>query len=256
MHTRLFYLLTIIFISCFIFLLSCAGTLPPKEKRAQIHTDMGRSLVQDGKPREGLVYLLEAEKLDPSDPELQHQLALTYQVLNEYNLSLKHFKKAISLKSKFPEAYNNLGVLYSQQKQWDKALDCFEKAIADILYNTPHFAYHNMGTVYFNKGDHSKAIEYYEKAIRLAPDYTVAYKDLANLYESINQNEKALVIYKKAISVKPQYWDFHLSLSRLLLKVGQKKEAIDQINLIISNDPRSQYAKEASKLLESIQRKE
>lgn len=256
MYIRCFYLSVIIIFSSFIFLISCASTLPPKAKRAQVHADMGRSLVQEGKSREGLVYLLESEKINPSDPELQHQLALTYQILNEYSLSLDHYKKAIGLKSKFPEAYNNLGILYSQQKEWDKALDSFEKATSDILYSTPHFAYHNMGTVYFNKGDYSKAIEFYEKAIALAPNYIVAYKDLANLYESTNQNDKALIIYKKAISIEPQYWDVHLSLSRLLLKLGQKKEAIKQINHIISTDPRSKYAKDATKLLESIQHQE
>jgi type IV pilus assembly protein PilF len=251
-HKRVFYLLIISFLPCFIFFLSCASTLPSREKRAQINEDMGRSLVQEGKSREALLYLLEAEKLNSSDPELQHQLALAYQKLGEYSLSHKHFQKAISLKSKFPEAYNNWGILYSQQKEWDKALDCFEKATTDILYSTPHFAYHNMGTVYLQKGDFFKAIEYYEKAIKLAPGYIVAYQDLANLYESKNQNEKALSIYKKAISIEPQYSDIHLSLSRLLFKIGQKEEAIKLLNNIISTDPRSRYAKDATKLLESI----
>lgn len=252
MNIRVCSLLAIIIFTCCMFLASCASTFRTREKRAQVNEDMGSSLVDNGKPREGLVYLLEAEKLNPSNPELQHQLALAYQKLDEYSLSLKHFQKAISLKSKFPEAFNNLGILYSQQKEWDKALDCFVKATADILYSTPHFAYHNIGTVYYHKGDYSKAVENYEKAIRLAPDYIVAYKDLANLYESTNQNEKAFTIYKKAISLEPQSWDIHLSLSRLLLKLGQKQEAIKIINNIISTDPRSQYAKDATKLLESI----
>ena len=234
----------------------CAGSVASRKERAQVQEDMGRSLVVNGKPRDGLVYLLESEKLNPSNPEIHYNLALAYREIDEYELSLQHFKKAIVLKPKYPEAYNDMGILYSQKKDWDNALDCFKKAAAEILYSTPHYAYHNMGSVYFHKSDYDKAIENYEKAIKLSPTHVAAYQDLAILYESIDQQDKALAIYKTAVSIAPQAWGIQLNLSRLYLKMGLKQQAIKQLNYIITTDPRSQYAKDAVKLLGSIQRPE
>ncbi len=249
---RIFNLSVLIIFSSFV-LLCCAGTMSSKKERAQAEEKLGRSLFLDGNPREGLVHLLEAEKINPSSPELQHQLGLAYQKIGEFDLSLKHFKKAIKLNPEYPEVFNDMGILYSQQKEWDKALDCFKEAAANILYTSPHFAYHNIGTVYFAKENYSKAIENYEKSIKLAPDYIPPYRDLAELYISIDQQEKALQTYKEAISIAPQAWNIHLNLSRLYLEMGRRQEAIKQLNHIIITDPRSPYAKEAMKILNSIQ---
>jgi len=157
---------TIIAISIILSMLSagCAITMSATTKdKAAAMEEMGTSLVLEGSPREGLVYLLNAADLDPSSPSIQHNLALVYQNLGEYNLSLQHFQKAISLNPDFSEAFNNMGVLYSQLKEWDLAIQCFQKAASDILYKTPHFAYHNMGLVYFQKGEYTNAIENYQK---------------------------------------------------------------------------------------------
>ena len=77
--------------------------------------------------------------------------------IEEYDLALRHYNKAMKLRPNFSEAVNNMGTLYSRMKEWDKALECFQQAASDILYKTPHFAYHNIGLVYFYKGDYAKA---------------------------------------------------------------------------------------------------
>ena len=60
----------------------------------------------------------------------------------------------------FPEPYNNLAVLYAQQKQYDKALTALEMAIR----TRPDYAiaYENLGDLYAKL-----AIQAYDKAIQL-----------------------------------------------------------------------------------------
>ena len=246
---------TIIAFSIIILALSsgCASTISATREKAVAMEEMGTSLVLQGSPREGLGYLVNAAELDPSSPSIQHKLALVYQDLGEYNLSLQHFQKAIDLRPNFSEAINNMGILYSELKEWDLAIQCFQKAISDILYETPHYAYHNMGLVYFQKGEYAKAIESYQKAMNISPSYVDVHYDLASAYEVSGRPSEAIEAYKKAASLTPDPWQAHLSMGKLYLKMDRQQEAISEFELIIESDPRSQAAKEAIKLMDNLQ---
>jgi len=233
----------------------CAGSTKAEKKSSAALEDMGRSLVMQGKMREGLSYFLKAAKVDTKNPDLEHKLALVYMDLGEYALSLQHFKKAIDLKPNFSDAINNMGTLYSRMKEWDKALGCFQQAISNIEYQTPHYAYHNMGLVYFYKGDYTSAIENYQKALKQAPSYVNVYYDLASAYIALNRFEDAVEVYKKAASLSPQSMQANFGLARLYIKMNKKQEAIDELKEIIESDPRSQSAKDANQLLEDLNKK-
>lgn len=258
MKNRLFSLIAVNRLAVILLVIavsSCAGTMKssPEKERAKALQRLGTSLYLQGNVREGLAKLLEAEKLDPSNPELQHELALAYQRLDKFDLSLQHFRKAIDLKPDFPDAYNNMGVLYSQRGDWDDALKCFSKAVSYVLYQTPHFAYRNMGLVYFKMKDYGRAIEFYKKALSVSPDYVDAYFDLAKTYEILGENEKAILTYDQIKKQAPESLVPYLAQAELYRKTGRIDESIDNLNYIIGIDPRSHVAREAIKLLEDIQ---
>lgn len=230
----------------------CAGGSSIRKERAVALKDMGQALVKQGDTREGLSYLLQADALDPNNPQIQHDLACAYAAIDEYDLSLQRFKKAIALKPDFSEATNNMGILYSKMKDWDNAMACFKKVASDVLYKTPHFAYHNMGLVYYYKGDYTSAIENYQKAIKYAPSYANVYYDLAASYEALNRNDEAVEAYKKAALLNPDYKQIDLSLARLYIKMGRKQDAKAALNKIIEADPKSKTSAQAADLLEGL----
>ena len=108
----------------FLVTFSCAGTMQSssRKEKAEALERLGNSLYLEGNAREGLAKLLEAEKLDPSNPDIQHEIAIVYQKIDQFDLSLKYFKKAIDLKPDFPKAYNNMGILYFQMGDNNNAL--------------------------------------------------------------------------------------------------------------------------------------
>lgn len=233
---------------------SCAGTMrsSPKKEKARNLERLGNSLVMEGDVREGLARLLEAEELDPGNPDIQHEIAIVYQKIDQFDLSLQHFKKAIRIKSDFPEAYNNMGILYFKKGDHENAIKCFKKAVSDVLYRTPHFAYRNMGLVYFEKKDYSRAIESYNKAISEAPEYVDAYYDLAKAYEVLGENDKAILIYDKIIKQAPESLMPYLEQAKIYKITGQIDKSVEKLNYIIGTDPRNPVARDAIKLLEEI----
>ena len=231
----------------------CAGSRISSKEKARVFENLGNALVMQGNFREGLANLRKAVELDPKNAEIQHELALVYRNLGEYQLSLRHFKKALVLKPEFPEAWNNLGTLYLLNEKWDKAIAGFQKASEDILYKTPYFAYHNMGLAYFNKGEYKKAVDNYLHALRSFPSYSLCHYNLARAYEADKNWDKAVSSYQKAIFHYPEYEAAHLTLGKLFLKLGKKEKAGKELRLAAEIDPEGIYAREAGELIEKYQ---
>ncbi|MFH0860949.1 MAG: tetratricopeptide repeat protein [Candidatus Altiarchaeota archaeon] len=87
----------------------------------------------------------------------------------------KLLKKVVELKPEMPEAYYNLGCLYSE----------------------PELLAEDEQTL-------RKAIESFEKALELKPDYLDARYDLGLLYAFTGQKGKALMEYDKLLEFDPQ----------------------------------------------------
>lgn len=223
-----------------------------KQKKVEALQQLGIAHAAEGNLRKGLAKLLEAVKLDPDNAELNHQVAVVLRNLDEYNLSLKYFERALALQPKYPEARNNLGTLYLMMGEWDKAITCFKEAVSDLLYSSPQFAYNNMGYAYYKKGDYDKAIENYKRALKSSPAYILCRFNLALAYEAKGKFDEAVANYRKVILYSPKNAAAHLGMASALLKSGRKKEAKAELNLTIWADPTGPEAKEARERLKRI----
>jgi tetratricopeptide (TPR) repeat protein len=227
----------------------CAGNKDLLKKKARAKADLGLVYIQNGKLKDGVKELIEAEKIDPENADIQHELAQAYKDLGVYREALVHFKKALMLRQEFPDAQNNMGTLYLLTEQWDLAIGCFNKVISNITYSTPHFAYNNLGLAYYNKGEYQKAIDSYQKALKISPSYSICYCNLGLVYEIIGRWEKAIDAYKKALSYFPRYAAAHLSLGKCFLRLGQNSEAAKELKRTIEIDPEGPFGNEAKELI-------
>ena len=86
-------------------------------------------------------------------------------------------KSILELKSLVPEnkwlnlaaSYNNIGLVYMQKGELDKALEFYNKALEIKKEKAPNSlslatSYNNIGMVYRQKGDAARAEEYLKKA--------------------------------------------------------------------------------------------
>jgi type IV pilus assembly protein PilF len=248
---RMLYPISLLILLVFT-LTGCAGNQGATKQKPEALQRLGTSLVQQGNVRAGLEKLLEAAKLDPTNSATHHELALAYRDLGEFQLSLDHFKKALELRPEFPEAWNNMGTLYLLLRQWDQAIDCFQMAVGDILYRSPHFAYNNLGLAYIKKEQYKKAIASFHKALKFAPSYSPARTNLGLALERMNRWEEAIDTYKNAISMDPEYPASHFHLARLYMRLNRNAEAAEELHHTIKLDPRGHFAQEAKKLLDSM----
>ena len=121
------------------------------------------------------------------------------------------YGKVLKIDPEYVFAHNNIGIIFQNLKENQKAISCYEKAI-EINPNYAD-AHNNLGTIFNNLGDNKKAINCYEKAIEINPNYVDAHYNLGNTLRDLGEYQKALGFYLKTIKINPNhtetYWNLH-----------------------------------------------
>ena len=105
-------------------------------------------------------------------------------------------------KSKDALTFYNQGLEYFNQKDYRRAIECYEKSIQIGLPNPNDSGmYFNLGYSYNEIGNYARAIECYEKTVRIDPNNSAAYNNLGNAYGSLSNFDKRLENYWKAANL-------------------------------------------------------
>ncbi|HET9136852.1 MAG TPA: tetratricopeptide repeat protein, partial [Candidatus Kapabacteria bacterium] len=197
-------------------------------------------------------------------------LGNTYYYKKEYNNSVLHFSKAIELISnahffrgrgasffelkKIDEAisdfqyiidilklgeaqdYVNLGILRTEKKEFEKAIEAYEIALK--LDNKNITALLNAGWIWIEKKDYSKAIEYYNKGIALGEALEKFYCSRGLAFQYSNFLDRAEKDYNKAEEINPNYEYIFLNRGVLLTERNKFQDAEKNFNraLEINNE--------------------
>nr|MBF0220899.1 hypothetical protein [Desulfobulbaceae bacterium] len=115
-----------------------------------------------------------------------------------HSQAIREFSNAVKLQPKAIEAYLELGFSHTAIKEWDKALESFQKAQSIDRESDEVIA--GLGLSYYGLGDHKKAkIELENAFISPLPKLDVIIA-LAEIYEAEGNNTKANRLNKLAIN--------------------------------------------------------
>ena len=122
-----------------------------------------------------------------------------------------------------PRVLNNLGSIYSQLKEFDKAIFLFNKSITKFPNSLE--AYTNLANVLVIKGRGDIAKQVLNKAIELNPYTTKPYSNLASIFVGEGNLEKAEFFLRKSYEIDRK--DIHnlVNLACVLKDLGNPKQS-------------------------------
>jgi Flp pilus assembly protein TadD len=116
-------------------------------------------------------------------------------------------------------AHNNLGYVFLQRGQMDKAVAHFQKALEiEPDYEKAHY---NLGTAFFQQGRLDEAIAQFQKALEIKPDYVDAHNNLGLALLQQGRMAEAITHYQKALDIKPDYPEIQNNLAWVLATCPQ-----------------------------------
>jgi len=136
-----------------------------KTDRARMLVEIANGALLEGDPVGALQQLARAQELDHSLPELHHSKALAYHKRQDALLALFEAKEAVRLKPDYSDANNTLGKLLMDQGRSEEALVPLNLAAHDSLYRDSYKAWTNLGILYYQKKEYDRAKEHLNQAI-------------------------------------------------------------------------------------------
>ncbi len=184
----------------------------------------------------GLAILRSAVKLAPKRAEIYYLYGNIELAMGQKPAAMINYRKAVELQPDYPEARNNLGLLYHEARDYDAA------------------------------------IEQYLAALDGFPDYKEAYLNLGNAYKGSARFKEAEGAFLRAISLDNGFADAYFNLGILYLEsdvpgtetVPRLHKSIEAFNLyrqaakstMTSDDPTSRFIDEANKSIEQAKKRE
>lgn len=241
-------------------------------KNADIFKRLYEINIKSGAPEEALNYLKKYTSLKPDDAEAQKDLGnslyekkefvaafVAYQNALKYNAQIKGFyKKYVELVMKYGKSqdkvpalqgaiaageadakiYSQLGQIYSDAKNYNKAFEMLEKASQMDPRNAEILS--QLADCQMNKGDLRGAAMTYEQALAMNPNAVNEYKQLGDLYMQQKKTDAAITSYKKYLDKAPSDYAVAKMVARNYYSAKDFTNAFKYYGLV-KNDDTPQY---------------
>jgi two-component system, NarL family, sensor kinase len=178
----------------------------------------------------------------------------------EYGLKALKLSSELKFEKGEAQAYNDLGIIYSDQKKYDLAIESYNKAlqIRKKIKDLKGIAALNikLGIVYQEEGNFKEAVQFQLKALeayeKLQFDYGIGtalnnlgvlFFDIGNYAESLKYHERAIEIRKK-IKDNPGIAAGYSNIANIFLNEGNLDKAHENYSIALTileseNDPYS-----------------
>ncbi len=225
-------------------------------EQSDLHQRMGLSLYDQGNYPMALREFLIAEKLNPNNPVVQNNLGLTYFMRERYALSEKHVKRALKLNPNYTDARNNLARILIEEGKYKEAEGELILALNDLTYTGQDRIYLNLGLVFFNQSQYEKARDHFVKSVGLQRDSCTGHSFLGRTYFELKNYEKASEVLDNAIGFcqKNFFDEPHYFSALTYYRLGQVEKAAARFEEILKLYPQGQYRDKSRAMLELLKK--
>lgn len=140
------------------------------------------------------------------------------------------------------QAYEGLGRLYLQEKNYAEAVEIFEfltkaEPNRDIYWS-------NLGISLYSTKQYRGASQAYEAALKINSKIPARWINLALCFEAIDEHQRALRAINKALELDLRNTNYLLLLADVYLKVSNRVRAEEVLTQILSLDPTNKQVRE------------
>ena len=193
--------------------------------------------LREGRLQMALDEMRRAIKDDPKNPYFQKGLGLAYMQQRDFDKAVEAFRKALELNPYYVDVRNDLGTALVLQGKREEGKKEFLTAFNDPTYNAPEVAARNLAQACFEEKDYQQAYNWYHTSALRNPKYVDAHLGQADALLAMNQAEQAVSLLQGAARDLPDSLQIRLGLGDALYRSGRFGEARQELEAVASKDP-------------------
>ena len=192
---------------------------------------LSRLYRSQNKPRETLAQLEEGYRQNQVSAELLTELVQTQIQQKKHGAAISVCTKRIEDNPRDIFAYNLLGWVYTDMKNYQEAEAALKKAIElQPLWPAPHT---NLANLYLLQGRKKEAADGLQAAISANPKDSSAYLSLALLFERDKDYPNAMQVYERALKENPGFWFAANNLAFLIAETNTAKTGLERAKTLV-----------------------
>ncbi len=217
-------------------------TVVKQPRSAVAQANVGKCLLDRGRPAEALPYCEKAVALDPARPLARYNLGLAYEQEKRWTDALGEFTAAARLNPKLFYAEFRAGRLLGQLGHPAEGGQALRRAIAAA----PDFAeaHGDLGVTLVAQGDRAGAVQEFERSLLLKPGQPGVEFNLGVCLSGLGKPEEAVTHFLQAIRIQPDFGEAQLDLGTSLAQLGRLAEALPPLETAARLMPESAMAHE------------
>lgn len=178
----------------------------------------------------------------------RHNLGNLYSNLGETEKAIENYKEAIRIDNQFFPASINLAMLYNRIGKNKEA----EDLLLEVVKNRPEMGdtYYSLGLLQAEMGNYDKSIISLQKAAELLPARSRIWFNIYNLLDFKNDTKEAQKALDKCLDLEPRNPEFLYAKIEFLLKQKREKEAVEVAKNILEYYPDSPDSKDLQNFIE------
>ena len=208
---------------------------PDARAQAARLLDQGRALRHGEKYDAAVRALREAQRLDPGDAAIPHELGLCHLRLGNLGEAIAAFHRAIALGPATGEMHYRLGLAHEVAGDGAHAATAYRRAI-ELAPNHAE-AHARLGEFRLSNGNGAEAAPYFGRAAALAGNNAAGRLNTARRLTALGQASEAETALRRAIALDPSSSLLQRALGEVLIQVGRFEEAGAHLDRAIAIDP-------------------
>jgi len=199
---------------------------------SRFNAELGAQYLQRDDLDQARIKLEKALAQDRKNADAHVSYGRLQQRVGRHKDARKHFTRAIGLKPEVAEYRNSYGVFLCEIKEYDKALEEFDKAAANPYYQTPEFALDNAGLCMLDGDDLARAEQYLRDALRTNPRFAAALLHMSELtyrQKRLTVADAYLMRFREYSTETPQSLHLALNIQREMGNVALAEGYADKL---------------------------
>ena len=188
-----------------------------------------------------------AEQIDTESAPLKYNLAIVLMTLNRFTEALIILEESIQLNPDYEPSHKILGRIYASSTDPAKRREALEKLNKSAEYDPKDSETHMfLGIIQSEQKNYDQAIDHFKKFVQLSPRDERGYYFLGRIYFQTNQLEKAEKNFRRAVDLNPDYVSALIDLALIYEKRGKLTESEGLYRHMVSKFPNNTVGLQAA----------